>query len=255
MTRPGGHNVGVSSYRSLSLVMAAAAALSATHPIGPASTGKPASAVALAREANVGRADLPSGTTWSSSPAVPPSAADKAEGKRALACAQRAVGHQEVISPDPFGLGTPAGDIEADVSSPQFTVKGGDGLPDIGSEVVVTTASQAAADWRALDSRGAVNCMSSAVKQSVQQGDSSTLRVSTSYLSHPPAAQTGAGLGVRFLVTASGSKGRLVLDVWFYQVHQLEVEFTFLSETAPVAHSWESSVTAKVIGRAERLTA
>jgi hypothetical protein len=236
--------------------MAAAAALSATSPIGPAGSSKPAPAAALARKVNLGRADLPGGTAWSSTPAGPTSAADRAESKRVLACAQRAVGHQEVISPDPFGLGTPAGDVQADVSSPQFMAKNGqDGLPGISSEVVVTTAAQAAADWRALDTTGAISCVAGGVKQAVEQGGAGTMHVSTSYLNRPSAEQAGAGLGVRFVITASGSKGRLVLDVWFYEVHQLEVEFTFVSETSPVAHSWESSVTGRVIGRADRLTA
>ena len=245
----------MSSYRSLSLVLVAAALSAAAH-VGPLSAAKASAATALAQKVNVTRADLPAGTAWASTPSTPNTAADKAEGRRFVACAQRAVGHQEVVSADPFGLGTPAGDIQADVSSPQFTVKNGrDQLPGISTEVVVTTAAQASADWRALDTTAVVSCVADGVKQAVGQGVGGKVGVATTYLQHPAAGQAGSGLGVRFALTIPGSKAKFMFDVWFYEVHQLEVEFTFVAENSPVAHGWETSVTGRVIARADHLTA
>jgi len=226
-----------------------------TGTIGAAAaTASVAGDRALASRINMHRTDLPAGPQWTSSPSTPNPPGWATTSRKVIACIQHAAGHALVVSPDPFGLGAPAGDVTADVSSPTFAVKGKSQLPSASSEVVMTTAAlQATADLRALDTPSALTCLKAAFQaiftfEHVPADTKLTIRPLTPPHIGPSRLRGG------FRISLSGpSFGDLIDEAFFYTVGRAELALSFTALSRSFPSSWAVSISKDVVARAETL--
>jgi len=227
-----------------------------TSSIGAAAaTASVAGDRALASRINMHRADLPAGPQWTSSPSTPNPPGWVTTSRKVIACIQHAAGHALVVSPDPFGLGDgPAGDVTADVSSPTFAVQGPSQLPSASSEVVMTTtAVQATADLRALDTPSALVCLKAAfqaiaISEHVPAGTKITVRPLTPPYIAP--SRLRGGLRISF---SGPSLGDIIDEAFFYTVGRTELALSFTALSKPFASGWALSISKNVVARAETL--
>ncbi|MGA3220087.1 MAG: hypothetical protein ABSE77_13590 [Acidimicrobiales bacterium] len=224
--------------------------------VGPAAaTASTAGDRAMASQINMRRTDLPAGPQWTSSPSTPNPPGWVATSRKAIACIQHAAGHALAVSPDPFGLGAgPVGDVTADVSSPTFAVKGPSQLPSASSEVVMTTtAMQATADLRALDTASAVPCVRATFQaiftsEHVPAGTKLTIQP----LTPPPLVPSRPRGGFR--ISLSGpSFGDINNEAFFYTVGRAELALSFTAPGTSFRSDWALSISHKVVARAETL--
>ena len=227
-----------------------------TSTIGAAAaTASVAGDRALASRINMHRTDLPAGPQWTSSPSTPNPAGWVTTSRKVIACIQHAAGHALAVSPDPFGLGAaPAGDVTADVSSPTFAVKGPSQLPSASSEVVMTTtAVQATADLRAVDTPSALPCVKAAfqaifISEHVPAGTKLTIRALT-----PPNIGPSRLRGGLRISLSGPSFGDLIDEAFFYTVGRAELALSFTALSKLFASGWALSISKNVVARAETL--
>ena len=197
------------------------------------------------------RTDLPAGPQWTSSPSTPNPPGWVATSRKAIACIQRAAGHALAVSPDPFGLGRPGGDVTADVSSPTFAVKRPSQLPSASSEVVMTTtAMQATADLRALATQSAVPCVK-AVFQAIFTSEHvpAGTKLTVQLLTPPPLVPSRPRGGFR--ISLSGpSFGDINDDAFFYTVGRAELGLSLTALGKSFRSDWAMSISQKVVARA-----
>jgi hypothetical protein len=172
-----------------------------------------------------------------------------------IACIQHAAGRALVVSPDPFGLGTaPAGDVTADVSSPTFAVKGPSQLPSASSEVVMTTtAVQATADLRAIDTPSALPCLKAAFQaivtsEHVPAGTKLTVRPLTPPYIGPSRLRSGLRISL-----SGPSFGDLIEEAFFYTVGRAELALSFTALSKSFPSGWALSINKNVVARAVAL--
>lgn len=210
----------------------------------------------LAREINVTSADLPSGTTWSSSPASPNSAAQVARARQAVACMKASGGAAAALSADAFGTtGVAAGVVTADVQSADFGPKGSStGLPGISSEVdVVRTSSQATKDLSAFASAKVLACATSLVKTVLSQETGHAVTVSSNFASAPRHGGGSGGVRWVFSVKGSGLSATVDEDAYFYVQGRAEISFSFINAGTSFSTSSASTIVSHVMTRAARL--
>jgi hypothetical protein len=207
----------------------------------------------LASQINMLRTDLPVGPLWTSSPSTPNPPGWVATSRTAIACIRHAAGQGLEVSADPFGLGAgPVGDVTADLSSPTFAVKGPSQLPSASSEVVMTTtAQQAAADLRALDTPSAVPCVKAvfqAIFTSEHMPDGTKLTIHL--LTPPPLIPSRPRGGFRFSLSVP-SFGDINDEAFFYTVGRAELALSFTALGKSFRPDWALSISQKVVARAE----
>ncbi len=236
------------------VLLVAAGALTSTIGATPA-TASVAGDRVLASRINMHRTDLPAGPQWTSSPSTPNPPGWVTTSHKVIACIQHAAGRALVVSPDPFGLGTaPAGDVTADVSSPTFAVKGPSQLPSASSEVVMTTtAVQATADLRAIDTPSALPCLKAAFQaivtsEHVPAGTKLTVRPLTPPYIGPSRLRSGLRISL-----SGPSFGDLIEEAFFYTVGRAELALSFTALSKSFPSGWALSISKNVVARAVAL--
>ena len=210
---------------------------------------------ALASRINMHRADLPAGAQWTSSPSSPNPPGWASTSRKVIACIQSAAGHALEVSPDPFGLGgKAAGDVTADVSSPTFAVKGPNQLPSASSEVVMTTtAVQATADLRAIDTPAALPCLKAAFQAIITAEHlPAGTKLTVQRLTPPNIGPSRVRGGLRISISGP-SLGDLIEDAFFYTVGRAELALSFTNLSKSFPSGWALPISKAIVARAASL--
>jgi hypothetical protein len=210
----------------------------------------------LAREIDVGAGDLPTAITWTSSSQTPNTAAQTKQAEQAVTCIQKSGAVAQSVSPDPFGTSEQTGGpVVADVESPLFAkLNSTIGLPTVSSDVTfMKTATQASTDLAAFATNAGLACISTLIGTLTAAAVGHQIGMTSSFIQIPRHGTGVGGVGVRFAITDAGLSGTLYDDAFFYAEGTAEVSLSFVNVASHVASSWENSITAKVMARAQRL--
>jgi hypothetical protein len=214
------------------------------------------SGVSLARQINVVLSDLPAAVIWTSSSQTPNTAAQTKQAEQAVACLQRAVGNSQSVSADPFGTSEKTGGpVVADVESPLFAKETSTiGLPTISSDVtLLKTATQASSDLAAFSTTAGLACVSTLIGTLTAAAVGHPIGLTDTFITIPRHGTGAAGVGMRFAITNAGLTGTLYDDAFFYVQGKAEVSVSYVNLAAHVQTTWETSVAAKVMTRAQHL--
>jgi hypothetical protein len=210
----------------------------------------------LAREIDVAPGDLPTAFTWTSSSQTPNTAAQTKQAEQAVTCIQKSGAVAQSISPDPFGTSEKTGGpVVADVESPLFAKQDStNGLPTVSSDVTFMKSSpQASTDLAAFATNAGLTCIATLIGTLTAAAVGHQIGMTSSFISIPPHGTGVGGVGVRFAITGAGTTGTLYDDAFFYVEGTAEVSLSFVNLNAHVTTSWENSIAAKVMARAQRL--
>jgi hypothetical protein len=210
----------------------------------------------LAREIDVAPSDLPTTITWTSSSQTPNTAAQTKQAEQAVICIQKSGAVAQSISPDPFGTSEKTGGpVVADVESQLFAKQDSTiGLPTVSSDVTfMKTAAQASTDLAAFATNAGLACISTLIGSLTAAAVGHQIGMTNSFIQIPRHGTGVGGVGVRFAITGAGLNGTLYDDAFFYAEGTAEVSLSFVDLDSHVPTTWESSITAKVMARAQRL--
>jgi hypothetical protein len=210
----------------------------------------------LAREIDVAAGDLPTTITWTSSSQTPNTAAQTKQAEEAVTCMQKSGAVAQSLSPDPFGTSErTGGPVVADVQSPLFAKQDSTiGLPTVSSDVTfMKTAAQASTDLAAFATNSGLACISTLIGTLTAAAVGHQIGMTNSFIQIPRHGTGIGGVGVRFAITDAGVSGTLYDDAFFYVEGTAEVSISFVNLDSHVTTSWEDSIAAKVMARAQHL--
>jgi hypothetical protein len=211
---------------------------------------------ALARQINVALSDLPTAIAWTSSSQTPNTAAQTKQAEQAVACLQRTGSSAQSVSPDPFGTSEKTvGSVVADVESPLFAKETSTiGLPTISSDVtMLKTATQASTDLAAFATNAGLACVSTLIGTLTAAAVGHQIGLTDTFIDIPRHGSGNGGVGMRFAITNAGLTGTLYDDAFFYVQGRAEMSLSYVNLAAHVQTTWETSVAAKVMTRAQHL--
>jgi hypothetical protein len=210
----------------------------------------------LAREIDVALGDLPAGVTWASSSQTPNTAAQTKQAEQAVVCIQKSGAVTQSISPDPFGTSErTGGPVVADVESPLFAKQNSTvALPTVSSDVTfMKTTAQASTDLAAFATNAGLACISTLIGTLTAAAVGHQIGMTNSFIQIPRHGTGIGGVGLRFAITDAGLNGTLYDDAFFYAQGTAEVSLSFVNIDSHVSTTWEASIAAKVMARAQHL--
>lgn len=214
------------------------------------------SGAALAKQINVALSDLPTAVAWTSSSQTPNTAAQTKQAEQAVTCLQRSGGGAQSVSPDPFGTSErTGGPVVVDVESPLFAKEASSiGLPTISSDVtILKSAAQATTDLAAFATNAGLTCVSTLIGTLTAAAVGHQIGLTDTFITVPRHGSGNGGIGMRFAITNAGLSGTLYDDAFFYVQGKAEVSLSFVNLATHVQSTWETSVAAKVMTRAQHL--